>query len=32
MIPLPTSIKTKNISNNNSVFEIESLYPGYGLL
>lgn len=31
MIPLPTSIKTKNISNNNSVFEIESLYPGYGV-
>ncbi|KUK50003.1 MAG: DNA-directed RNA polymerase subunit alpha [Parcubacteria bacterium 33_209] len=31
MIPLPTSIKTKNISNNNSIFEIESLYPGYGV-
>ena len=31
MIPLPTSIKTKNISNNNSIFEIDSLYPGYGV-
>jgi len=31
MIPLPTSIKTKNISPNNSIFEIESLYPGYGI-
>jgi DNA-directed RNA polymerase subunit alpha len=31
MISLPTSIKTKNISNNNSIFEIESLYPGYGV-
>jgi len=31
MISLPTSIKTKNISNNNSIFEIESLYPGYGI-
>jgi len=31
MIPLPTSIKTKNVSNNNSIFEIDSLYPGYGV-
>jgi DNA-directed RNA polymerase subunit alpha len=31
MISLPTSIKTKNISDNNSIFEIESLYPGYGI-
>lgn len=31
MIPLPTSIKTKNVSKNNSIFEIESLYPGYGV-
>ncbi len=31
MISLPTSIKIKNISENNSVFEIESLYPGYGV-
>lgn len=31
MISLPTSIKTKNISDNNSIFEIESLYPGYGV-
>ncbi|MDD5569299.1 MAG: DNA-directed RNA polymerase subunit alpha [Candidatus Pacebacteria bacterium] len=31
MIPLPTSIKKKEISGNNAVFEIESLYPGYGV-
>ncbi|MDD3386540.1 MAG: DNA-directed RNA polymerase subunit alpha [Candidatus Pacebacteria bacterium] len=31
MIPLPTSIKTKKVSKNNSIFEIESLYPGYGV-
>jgi DNA-directed RNA polymerase subunit alpha len=31
MISLPTSIKTKKISDNNSIFEIESLYPGYGI-
>jgi DNA-directed RNA polymerase subunit alpha len=31
MISLPTSIKEKNISPNNSIFEIESLYPGYGI-
>lgn len=31
MIPLPTSIKTKKISDNNTIFEIESLYPGYGI-
>lgn len=31
MIPLPTSIKTKKASDNNTTFEIESLYPGYGI-
>lgn len=31
MISLPTSIKTKKVSKNNSIFEIESLYPGYGI-
>ncbi len=31
MIPLPTSIKVKKASDNNAVFEIESLYPGYGI-
>jgi len=31
MIPLPTSIKTKSIAPNDSIFEIESLYPGYGV-
>ena len=31
MIPLPTSIKTKKVSDNNTIFEIESLYPGYGI-
>jgi len=31
MIPLPTSIKTKKISDNHAIFEIESLYPGYGI-
>lgn len=31
MIPLPTSIKGKKIKDNCEVFEIESLYPGYGV-
>ena len=31
MIPLPTSIKTKKISDNHAIFDIESLYPGYGI-
>lgn len=31
MIPLPTSIKNKKIKENHSIFEIESLYPGYGV-
>ena len=31
MIPLPTAIKTKKVSDNNAIFEIESLYPGYGI-
>ncbi|MFA5431879.1 MAG: DNA-directed RNA polymerase subunit alpha [Candidatus Paceibacterota bacterium] len=31
MISLPTSIKTKKVSDNNTIFEIESLYPGYGI-
>ncbi len=31
MIPLPTSIKSKKVSDNNTIFEIESLYPGYGI-
>lgn len=31
MISLPTSIKNKKIKDNHSVFEIESLYPGYGV-
>lgn len=31
MIPLPTSIKTKKTGDNSAVFEIESLYPGYGV-
>ncbi|MFA5080274.1 MAG: DNA-directed RNA polymerase subunit alpha [Candidatus Paceibacterota bacterium] len=31
MISLPTSIKNKKIKENHSVFEIESLYPGYGV-
>jgi DNA-directed RNA polymerase subunit alpha len=31
MISLPTAIKTKKISDNNAIFEIESLYPGYGI-
>ncbi len=31
MIPLPTSIKSKKISDNAAMFEIESLYPGYGI-
>jgi DNA-directed RNA polymerase subunit alpha len=31
MISLPTSIKSKKISDNSVVFEIESLYPGYGV-
>ena len=31
MISLPTSIKTKKKSENSAIFEIESLYPGYGI-
>jgi DNA-directed RNA polymerase subunit alpha len=31
MIPLPTSIKTKKLSDNHAIFDIESLYPGYGI-
>lgn len=31
MISLPTSIKGKKISDNCEIFEIESLYPGYGV-
>ncbi len=31
MIPLPTSIKSKKISDNAVIFEIESLSPGYGV-
>jgi len=31
MIPLPTSIKTKKVSDNHAIFDIESLYPGYGI-
>lgn len=31
MIPLPTSIKNKKIKENHSIFEIESLHPGYGV-
>lgn len=31
MIPLPTSIKTKKLSDNHVIFDIESLYPGYGI-
>jgi DNA-directed RNA polymerase subunit alpha len=31
MIPLPTSIKGKKVSDNLVIFEIESLYPGYGV-
>ncbi len=31
MIPLPTSIKSKKTKDNCEVFEIESLYPGYGV-
>ncbi len=31
MIPLPTSIKNNKIKENHSIFEIESLYPGYGV-
>ncbi|MDD5098323.1 MAG: DNA-directed RNA polymerase subunit alpha [Candidatus Pacebacteria bacterium] len=31
MISLPTAIKTKKISDNCAIFEIESLYPGYGI-
>jgi DNA-directed RNA polymerase subunit alpha len=31
MIPLPTSVKSKNLKDNCQVFEIESLYPGYGV-
>lgn len=31
MISLPTSIKTKKKSDNSAIFEIESLYPGYGI-
>lgn len=31
MIPLPTSIKSKKLRDNCEVFEIESLYPGYGV-
>ena len=31
MIPLPTSIKTKKVSDNCAIFDIESLYPGYGI-
>lgn len=31
MISLPTSIKNKKIKENHSVFEIESLHPGYGV-
>jgi len=31
MISLPTSIKTKKKSDNCAIFEIESLYPGYGI-
>jgi len=31
MIPLPSSIKCKKINDNAEIFEIESLYPGYGV-
>jgi len=31
MISLPTSIKNKKKSDNCTIFEIESLYPGYGI-
>lgn len=31
MISLPSSIKSKKISDNSVIFEIESLYPGYGV-
>lgn len=31
MIPLPTSIKTKKLSDNHAIFDVESLYPGYGI-
>lgn len=31
MIPLPTSIKIKKLSENRAIFDIESLYPGYGI-
>lgn len=31
MISLPTSIKSKKLKDNCEVFEIESLYPGYGV-
>ena len=31
MIPLPTSIKSRKTKDNCEVFEIESLYPGYGV-
>ncbi len=31
MIPLPTSIKINKVSDNNAIFDIESLYPGYGI-
>lgn len=31
MIPLPIEIKTKTISKNSGVFEIEGLYPNYGI-
>ncbi|MDD4358890.1 MAG: DNA-directed RNA polymerase subunit alpha [Candidatus Pacebacteria bacterium] len=31
MISLPTSIKTKSISGNYAIFEIEPFYPGYGI-
>lgn len=31
MIPLPTSIKNNKIKENHSIFEIESLHPGYGV-
>ncbi|MFA5232405.1 MAG: DNA-directed RNA polymerase subunit alpha [Candidatus Paceibacterota bacterium] len=31
MIPLPTSIKSRKTADNCEVFEIESLYPGYGV-
>lgn len=31
MISLPTSIKSQKINDNSVIFEIESLYPGYGV-